>query len=70
MSVKNSIYLSESIQEYLEEVCKEYGMAKSSFVAMCINNHRQQTQALNQMSKLDDYITRFEELASKVENNQ
>lgn len=57
---KNSLYLSDELQEYLENQCTVYGIGKSAFISMVLTTYRQQNEALLQMSKMEDYIKRFE----------
>lgn len=61
-NTKNSIYLSDDLQSYLEEECKKYGMGKSAYISMVLTMQKQQTNAINQLSKFDDYIKKMEAL--------
>lgn len=36
-NIKNSIYLSEYLQSYLEEECKKYGIGKSAYISMILS---------------------------------
>ena len=61
-NTKNSIYLSEELQSYLESECKKYGMGKSAYISMVLTVQKQQTIAMSELSKFDYYIKRMEEL--------
>jgi hypothetical protein len=60
--IKNSIYLSEELQNYLDKQCEAFGMGKSAFISMVLAMYRQQAQALNELSKVDAYMSRLEKL--------
>lgn len=59
-STKNSIYLTDEVQQYLDEQCKIYGMGKSAFVSMVLTEHRQQQDALHMFNNMDSYLSRLE----------
>lgn len=59
-STKNSLYLSDDLQSYLEQQCEVYGMGKSAFISMVLAMHRQQSVAMDGLSKIDMYLTRME----------
>ena len=61
-NTKNSIYLSEELQSYLENECKKYGMGKSAYISMVLTMQKQQANAINELSKFDYYIKKMEEL--------
>jgi hypothetical protein len=67
---KNSLYLSDDMQKYVEEQCELFGMGKSAFISMVLAMYRQQSQAMDGFSKLDEYITRFEKLVDTKESNK
>lgn len=61
-NTKNSIYLSDELQTYLDEECKKYGMGKSAFISMVLAMHKQQSTAISEFSKFDYYLKKMEEL--------
>lgn len=63
-NTKISLYLSDELLEYLEKQCEAYGMGKSAYISMVLTIYRQQCTAMNEMSKIDAYISRFEKLVA------
>lgn len=61
-NTKNSLYLSDELQKYVEEQCEVYGMGKSAYISMVLTIYRQQQSAMAEMSKFDNYISRMEKL--------
>lgn len=67
-NTKNSLYLSDDLQDYLEKQCEAFGMGKSAFISMVLTFYRQQTQAMAEIAKLDSYLSRLEEMVAKNES--
>lgn len=67
-NTKNSLYLSDDLQAYLDSQCEAFGMGKSAYISMILTFYRQQTNAMNELAKFDSYIQRIEKLI--VENEK
>jgi len=67
-SHKNSIYLSDQLQQYFDEQCEVFGMGKSAFFSMVLTMYKQQNQAINEFSRFDEYINRFEKIMDSKNN--
>lgn len=64
-----NVYVVPEMKEYLAKQSEVYGMSISSFVAMVITTYRQQSDALAQLSKLQETITKLSEL-KEVSNDK
>ena len=63
-------YVSDEILKWVEEQSEIMGMSKSAFVNLCINQYRQQLQALSSFSQFDSYLDRLEVMVNKQENKK
>lgn len=59
-NIKNSLYLSPDLQEFVEEECRIYGMGKSPFITMVLNQYRQQKLAVSELAKFEMYMQRMD----------
>lgn len=59
-NTKNSIYLCDDLQNYLDAESERFGMGKSAFISMVLAIYRQQVQAMSELSKFDSYMQRIE----------
>lgn len=64
-NIKNSIYLSDDLQKYVDEQAAVFGMGKSAFISMVITLYRQQTEAMKEMSKIHELVEQLKELKEK-----
>lgn len=62
MSVKNSIYLSEDLQAYLEEQGERYGIGKSAFVSMVLVMYKEQREIMNSLPSI---LSQMQQLQQK-----
>ena len=63
-------YVSDEILKWVEEQSELMGMSKSAFVNLCINQYRQQLQALSSFSQFDSYLDRLEVMVNKQEDKE
>ncbi|MBU3197677.1 hypothetical protein KPL26_13670 [Clostridium algidicarnis] len=59
---RNTIYLSDELQSYLEEQSEAFGMGKSAYVSMILTMYRNQVNSLEQLAKMDGYMQKIESL--------
>lgn len=63
--MKNSIYLGDELQDYLDKQVKCYGMGKSAYISMVLATYRQQCDALAQISNVELLLSQLQELVKK-----
>lgn len=59
---RNTIYLSEELQSYLERQSEAFGMGKSAYISMILTMYRNQVNSLEQLAKMDGYMRKIESL--------
>lgn len=59
------VYLTDDMYSYVDSCSEDLGMSKSAFCVMCINQYRQQQEALSRMSELERMVNDLKVLQAK-----
>ncbi len=62
---RNTIYLGDELQDYLEKQSEAFGMGKSAYISMVLTMYRNQVNSLEQLAKMDMYMQKIESLLDK-----
>lgn len=62
-----NVYVTEEMKSYLQEQSEALGVSISGFINVCVNNYRQQSEAVLTMSAMQKMI---EELKSIKDKNE
>ncbi len=62
---RNTIYLGDELQDYLEKQIEAFGMGKSAYISMVLTMYRNQVNSLEQLAKMDMYMQKIESLLDK-----
>lgn len=63
--IRKNITISPDIWTFIEEQANSFGVSPSSCLAMIVGQYRQQTQALNEISKFQSYLDQVKEIQEK-----
>lgn len=58
--VRTSISLADDIKKYMDNEAKKCGMNISSFVTMCLLEHKKQNESIATMSDVIDQLTKMQ----------
>lgn len=58
--IRTSISLADDIKKYLDDEAEKCGMNVSSFVTMCLLEHRKQNESLATMADVIEQLTKVQ----------
>lgn len=59
-------FVTDETYEYVSNTADEIGISISGFINLCINQYKQQSIALDSMSKFGEFLERLESLESSL----
>lgn len=65
--LRKNIQLSEKMAKFVEEECEELGISQSGFINLCIRQYKDQQAAITELSKIQVYMDKLENLIAKEE---
>jgi len=63
MKVRKNLTMSNEIASWYEEESKKLGISQSNMMVMVLADYIKQEKAFDMMSKLEEYISRLEQIA-------
>ena len=63
-----NIYLVQELKDYVDTQARNFGLSTSAYMTMLIQNYRLQTDALANMSNVEEMINKLERLREVSSN--
>jgi len=61
-----NLTMGDSILDYVDEKAKEMGIAKSAFIAMCVDNYKRQEESTKMMPDVQKMLA----IMNNIQNNE
>lgn len=69
MAIRLQTNISDTTNEWLNEKAEDMGVSKSALIAMCVEQYKQQVEAVSFMGSIKDFERNLEERMHKVFEN-